>query len=82
MISIIEQCQFLEDGYDTSFVADCLNDPKNAHLISVTDRLETGIRDGKSTSLTETCIGSRIVSSWAKLWDFGLDYGYHGTKSL
>ena len=31
-ISLIEQCQFLEDGYDTSFVADCLNDPENAHL--------------------------------------------------
>ena len=32
-ISLIEQCQFLEDGYDTSFVADCLNDPENAHLV-------------------------------------------------
>ena len=31
-ISLIKQCQFLEDGYDTSFVADCLNDPENAHL--------------------------------------------------
>ena len=88
-ISLIEQCQFLEDGYDTSFVADCLNDPENAHLVFKEARAFLLQKDwtlvlemaSQHHSLKHV-LDPRIASSWAKLWDFGLDYGYHGTKSL
>ena len=84
-ISLIEQCQFLEDGYDTSFVADCLNDPENAHLVFKEARaflLQKDLEMASQHHSLKHVLDPRIASSWAKLWDFGLDYGYHGTKPL